>query len=265
MIIFFPYVLIFEQNKILKYFFEIGYQGTAYHGWQIQHNAVSVQGIINDRLKKLLGDEIKTIGSGRTDTGVHAISQFFHVETQSKIDVKNVLFKMNTMLPDDIAIYDIRRVNDDASARFDAISRSYVYKISQVKNPFLKGFAYHFYRPLDIQVMNDAAKVLTGKHDFQAFSRVKTQVNHFICNVDKMIWSEKDNILLFQIRADRFLRGMVRAIVGTLLLAGENRIKPDQIKKILDSKDRREAGRAVPPEGLYLEKIIYPDHLFLDI
>lgn len=249
----------------MKYFFEIGYQGTSYHGWQIQHNAISVQGIINDRLEHLFGNKIKTIGSGRTDTGVHAICQFFHIETQVEIDTKQVLFKMNTMLPDDIAVYAIHRVKDDASARFDAISRSYIYKISQAKNPFLKGLAYHFYKPLDIQAMNDAAKILTGKHDFQAFSRVKTQVNHFICNVDKMIWSEGNDVLLFHIRADRFLRGMVRAIVGTLLQVGEHQIKPDQIKTILNSKDRRKAGRAVPPEGLYLEKIIYPKNLFLDI
>ena len=248
----------------MKYFFEIGYLGTAYHGWQIQHNAISVQGIINDRLEKLLGKEIKTVGSGRTDTGVHAICQFFHIETQSEIDTKQILFKMNTMLPDDIAVYAIRRVKDDANARFDAIFRSYVYKISRAKNPFLKERAYHFYRPLDIQLMNDAAKILIGKHNFQAFSRVKTQVNHFICDVDKMIWSEKDDILLFHIRADRFLRGMVRAIIGTLLQVGEYRIKPDQVKKILESGDRRKAGHAVPPEGLYLEKIIYPENLFSD-
>ncbi len=249
----------------MKYFFEIGYLGTAYHGWQIQRNAISVQGIINDRLKKLLGEEIKTVGSGRTDTGVHAICQFFHIETQSEIDTKQILFKMNTMLPDDIAVYAIRHVKDDANARFDATSRSYVYKISRVKNPFLKELAYHYYRPLDLQVMNDAANMLTGKHDFQAFSRVKTQVNHFICDVDKMIWSEKDDILLFHIRADRFLRGMVRAIVGTLLQVGEHRINPGQVKKILEGMDRRKAGQAVPPEGLYLEKIIYPDSLFSDL
>ncbi len=248
----------------MKYFFKIGYLGTAYHGWQIQRNATSVQEIINDRLGKLLGGEVKTTGSGRTDTGVHALCQYFHIETRQKLDTENIRFKMNTMLPDDIAVFSVRRVREDASARYDAISRSYIYKISRVKKPFLKGLSYHFYKPLNIDAMNESARLLLGRHDFQAFSRVKTQVNHFICKVEEAVWFESGDVLEFYIRADRFLRGMVRAIAGTTLLAGENRMNPSVITDILKSRSRKKAGRAVPPEGLYLENIIYPENIFLD-
>lgn len=247
----------------MKYFIKIGYLGTNYHGWQIQHNAISVQGVINNRLEKLFGNKVKSTGSGRTDTGVHAICQYFHMETPTEINTEHIRYKLNIMLPDDIAVYSIRRVKDDANARFDAASRSYLYKISRLKDPFLKGLAYHFYKPLDISTMNEAARLLSGKHDFQAFSRVKTEVNHFICDVEEIFWAESGNTLQFFIRANRFLRGMVRAIVGTLLLVGEHRISPDKIADILKSRDRKKAGRAVPPEGLYLENIVYPENLFL--
>ncbi len=249
----------------MKYFFKIGYLGSAYHGWQIQRNATGVQEIINDRLGKLLNGKVKTTGSGRTDAGVHALCQYFHMETQKPLDTEKILFKMNTMLPDDIAVFSIRRVKEDASARYDAISRSYIYRISRVKNPFLKGLSYQYYKPLNIDAMNESAKLLLGRHDFQAFSRVKTQVNHFICNVEEAFWFESNDILEFYIRADRFLRGMVRAIVGTTLMAGENKIKPSAIRDIMESHNRRKAGRAVPAEGLYLENIVFPENIFLDI
>ncbi len=248
----------------MKYFFKIGYLGTAYNGWQIQRNATGVQELINDRLSRLLGYKIHTTGSGRTDTGVHALCQYFHIETPGELNREKILFKMNTMLPADITVYSIRRVKDQASARFDALSRSYLYRISRRKNPFLKGLAYYFYKPLDVEAMNEAARLLLGKQDFQAFSRVRTQVNHFICNVEEAFWFESDDMLEFYIRADRFLRGMVRAIVGTTLMAGEHRIKPEAISEILASRNRKKAGRAVPPEGLYLENILYPENIFLD-
>ena len=246
----------------LRYFFEISYKGTKYHGWQIQANAVSVQQIIEEKLKQLTGEEIEITGSGRTDTGVHALQQFFHADFAGNLHPEDFKYHLNAILPHDILIRSIRKVNPEAHARFDAVSRSYRYEIIKVKDPFRINEAYIYPKEIDIHLLNEAAQLLVGNHDFESFSKVKTQVNHFNCEVFKAWWQQEGQNTCFCIEANRFLRGMVRTIVGTLLLVNENKLKLDDILDIMKKKSRSLAGRAVPPEGLFLTSITYPDNNF---
>jgi len=246
----------------LRYFFEISYKGTNYHGWQIQQNAVSVQQVIHEKLKQLLNTEIEVTGSGRTDTGVHASQQFFHADFDEEKDPENFKYQLNAVLPKDILVRSVRKVIPEAHARFDALSRSYDYIIIPQRDPFLQGSAMVYLRELDLDLLNEAAQILIGKKNFESFSKVKTQVNHFNCEITEAVWSQKSEKIIFHIRADRFLRGMVRAIVGTLLMVNEGKIKPQEIHEILAGRDRASAGRSVPPEGLYLSEIKYPDYIF---
>jgi len=250
------------KSIYVRYFFGISYKGTNYHGWQIQQNAISIQEVVQGKMKQLLGESIEIAGSGRTDTGVHAKQQFFHVDINTEIDCENFMYRLNALLPVDILIISINKVSPKAHARFDATSRSYDYVIVSQKDPFLLKEAYIYHRPIDLEELNSASKLLVGKHNFESFSKVKTQVNNFICEVYKAHWKQEDQRIIFHIEANRFLRGMVRAIVGTLLMVNEDKIGIDSIKDILLSQDRRKAGRSVPPEGLYLSKIDYPENLF---
>lgn len=247
-----------------RYFFEISYNGTAYHGWQNQANAIGVQQVVENALSKLLREEIEIVGSGRTDTGVHCTQQFFHADIQSEFEVNSFLIRLNSFLPKDIAIQQIKRVNAEAHARYDAFERSYEYKITQVKNPFLTGYAYYFFKEVDLMWMNQAAALLHGVHDFECFSKVKTDVNNFTCDIKLAKWNQKSGLLVFDITANRFLRGMVRAIVGTLLEVGAGKISVRDFEGILESKDRKRAGMNVPPEGLYLREVKYPETIFID-
>jgi tRNA pseudouridine38-40 synthase len=237
---------------------EIAYRGTNYHGWQIQENAHTVQAAINQALTTILRHPIETIGSGRTDTGVHATQQFLHLDTPLTLTNQQHLHRLNALLPADIVIRDIFPVADMAHARFDANLRSYEYRICLYKNPFLENQCYYFYKPLHTSVMNEAANKLLFYTDFQSFSRVKTDVNHFNCQVTEAIWKQENDLLVFHISANRFLRGMVRAIVGTLIEVGLGRISVDEFEEIILSKDRRRAGMAVAPEGLFLTSVQYP-------
>lgn len=246
----------------VRYFFEISYKGTNYHGWQIQQNALSIQQEIQDRLKQLLGADIEIVGSGRTDSGVHAIQQYFHADFREELDCMDFPYHLNSILPYDISIQSIQKVIPEAHARFSAISRSYEYVIASRKNPFLINEAYIYHRTIDVENLNAASKSITGKHNFESFSRVKTQVNNFICEVFEASWKIDESKIIFHIEANRFLRGMVRAIVGTLLLVNEGKLDMNSLKNIIGKQDRREAGRAVPPEGLYLSKIRYPKDIF---
>ena len=246
----------------MRYFFEISYKGTNYHGWQIQQNALSIQQEIQDRLKQLLGADIEIVGSGRTDSGVHAIQQYFHADFREELDCMDFPYHLNSILPYDISIQSIQKVIPEAHARFSAISRSYEYVIASRKNPFLINEAYIYHRTIDVENLNAASKSITGKHNFESFSRVKTQVNNFICEVFEASWKIDESKIIFHIEANRFLRGMVRAIVGTLLLVNEGKLDMNSLKNIIGKQDRREAGRAVPPEGLYLSKIRYPKDIF---
>lgn len=242
----------------MRYLLEISYKGTNYHGWQIQINAHSVQEELNNALKILLSQEISTIGSGRTDTGVHATQQFVHFDSNEITDFTQFLFRLNAILPKDIFAKKIISVADNFSARHDAVLRSYEYRISQTKNPFLENQCCYFYkRDLDIEKMNRAAKYLYQYSDFQSFSKYKTAVKDFECLISHAKWQYESELLVFHISANRFLRGMVRAIVGTMLDVGMGKIKVEEFEKIILKKDRCAAKFAAPPEGLFLTQVKY--------
>jgi tRNA pseudouridine38-40 synthase len=246
-----------------RYFFEIAYNGSHYNGWQSQNNALGVQAVVEEALTKLLRTPIEIVGSGRTDTGVHCEQQFFHSDIEKAFDEEQLLIRLNSLLPKDIAIGAIRKVKPTASARYEAYERTYHYEITRKKNPFLEGLAWHFFKPVDVQTMNQAAALLVGEHDFECFSKVKTDVNHFVCDIKKAEWKLEDDRLYFVITANRFLRGMVRAVVGTLLDVGTNKISVVDFKAIIAGKDRRKAGANVPAQGLYLMKVKYPSSIFI--
>jgi len=246
----------------MRYFFEISYNGTHYHGWQNQKNAVGVQQVVEEALSKLLREEISIVGSGRTDTGVHCIQQFFHTDIEKVFKPNDLVHRLNAFLPKDIAIRNIFPVRHEAHARYDAYERSYQYKITRVKDPLLVGYAYYFFRELDVPTMERASALLLGEHDFECFSKVKTDVNHFICNIKEASWNQKGDVLVFTVTANRFLRGMVRAIVGTLLDVGNGKLTIRQFQEILKSKDRKKAGMNAPPEGLYLTQVKYHKSVF---
>lgn len=247
----------------MRYFFEIAYHGAKYNGWQSQHNAVGVQTVVENVLGKIFRLPLAIVGSGRTDTGVHCEQQFFHADLPQGFDVDRLMVKINSFLPRDIAIRSIQKVRADASARYDAVERSYRYEISRIKDPFGQDLSWHYFKALRIENMNKAAALLIGEHDFESFSKVKTDVNHFICDVKKAQWREKGHRLTFTISANRFLRGMVRAVVGTLLDVGTGKITQKEFVSILQSRDRRRAGANVPAHGLYLQRVKYPARVFL--
>lgn len=247
-----------------RYFVEIAYNGTHYHGWQIQPNANSVQAEINKALSTILQSTIKVQGAGRTDAGVHAKQLFIHFDTNTKINTKNLRFKLNNFLPKDISCQTIFKVKSNAHSRFDAISRTYEYLITLNKNPFLIDQAYHFSHPLDLDVMNKAAAEIIKYTDFSSFSKKKTDTFTNNCKVTEAHWQKKNNQILFTITADRFLRNMVRAIVGTLIDVGQHKITIDQIHDIINAKNRNNAGVSAPAHGLSLTKITYPKEILDD-
>ncbi len=247
----------------MKFFFEIAYNGKNYAGWQNQANAIGIQSVIENALSQMFRTEVKIVGSGRTDTGVHCEQQFFHCELEKEVDSQSLIQKMNSFLPRDIVVKDIRKVKPDANARFDALERTYHYRITRKKNPFLEGLAWHFFKPVDLPTMNKAASLLLGEHDFECFSKVNTDVNHFLCNIRKAEWREEGQMLEFTISANRFLRGMVRSIVGTLLDVGTGKTSLKEFQAIINSRDRKKAGANVPPQGLYLTRVKYPARIFV--
>lgn len=242
----------------LRYFIELSYNGKAYHGWQRQPNAISVQEVIEDALSKLLGDDISIVGAGRTDAGVHASQMFAHFDGSKPI-AGDLVFKLNSFLPKDIAIHDIIQVKEEAHARFDAISRAYEYKIVRHKAVFDFDYTYFLGHDLDVETMNEACNVLLEYSDFQCFSKVNTDVKTYHCNIMEAQWNLQNDQLVFTIKADRFLRNMVRAIVGTMINIGQGKITIEDLHHIIKSKDRSEAGYSVPAHGLYLKEIIYPE------
>lgn len=248
----------------MRYFFEVTYNGRNYHGWQSQHNALGVQAVLEKTLGQLLREKISIVGSGRTDTGVHCAQQFFHADITKVFHPAELQQRINSFLPGDIAIRSIRKVKPDASARYAARERTYLYCITRVKDPLREGLAFYFFKPLDMQTLKRATALLLGMHDFQCFSKVKTDVDHFHCDIKKAAWSEKDNLLVFTITANRFLRGMVRAVVGTLLNVGAGKTSIEEFRAILHSKDRKKAGMNVPPEGLFLTRVKYPHSVFIN-
>lgn len=245
----------------MRYFIQLSYNGSSYHGWQIQPNAVTVQETIQDALSKLLNTNSSITGAGRTDTGVHAFQMFAHFDVDETLDTENLTFKLNSFLPKDIAIQSIFQVNADAHTRFHAIKRSYDYKISLKKNVFLFDYTHYVHQKLDVDKMNEAANILLEYTNFQCFSKSNTDVKTYNCKIEQAQWKQEGNLLIFTISADRFLRNMVRAIVGTLLNIGLSKIAVSDMHKILASKDRSEAGFSVPSKGLYLTEVLYPENI----
>jgi tRNA pseudouridine38-40 synthase len=248
----------------MRYILDISYKGTGYHGWQIQANAHSVQAELNNALEKILRKKVETIGSGRTDTGVHAEQQIVQFDWEEPLDTKQLMYKLNLVLPFDISVQWISRVKDNFSARFDARARTYEYRIVRKKEVFSRELALYLTAPLDVELMNKASEVLLSYNDFQCFSKYKTNVDHFLCDMFVAKWEEKGDWLIFTIKANRFLRGMVRAIVGTLLEVGTGKMNLSEFEKVIESKDRKFAGIAVPAKGLFLTKVDYPSELFLE-
>ncbi len=244
-----------------RFFIQIKYKGTNYHGWQIQPNANSVQAEINTALNTLLKENISVTGAGRTDTGVHAKDFYAHFDSFTDFDVDDICYKLNCILPSDISCSRVFKVSDDFHARFSATERTYEYWISLSKDPFLTDAAYYFHQKLDVNKMNKAAKLLIQKTDFSCFSKSKTDTFTNDCDVKEAYWKEENNLLIFTISADRFLRNMVRAIVGTLLEVGLSKIEVEEINNIIASKNRSDAGTSVPAHGLYLTKIKYPQYV----
>ncbi|WP_437919290.1 tRNA pseudouridine(38-40) synthase TruA [Sphingobacterium sp. LRF_L2] len=243
-----------------RFFLDIAYSGTAYHGWQIQDNAVSVQQKLNEALQKILRRDIETIGAGRTDTGVHAKQLYVHFDATGTLipDADRFLHSLNALLPSDIAVRRLLPVATEAHARFDATQRSYEYHIHFNKDPFLLHKSWQIREIPDVEKMNLAAHYLLGKQDFGCFSKSNTQVFTNICTVKRAEWLWQDGKLVFHITADRFLRNMVRAIVGTLLDIGLKQKTPESILDVIQSKSRSQAGTSVPAHGLYLTEVIYP-------
>lgn len=247
----------------MRYFINLSYKGTQYHGWQVQSNANTVQEELNKALSTILRKDIDTTGSGRTDTGVHALEQVAHFDYEKTIELDDLNYKLNSLLPNDISVNHIRQVREDVSARFDATQRSYLYRISPLKNPFTNDYVYYFRKDLDLDAMNDLKDILLEWKDYESFSRVKTEVDHFLCEVADIFWYCQNKEIHFSVTANRFLRGMVRAMVGTMILVGLGKMDQKYFKKVLESRDRRMAGSAVPPQGLFLHRIDYPKDIYL--
>lgn len=219
--------------------------------------------MLEKAISTLLRSEIKVTGAGRTDTGVHAKQLFAHFDAVSLEDLEDFKFRLNSFLPKDISIQDIFPVKEDAHARFNATEREYKYHLALQKNPFLEGFAYLVHQKPNMELMNEAAKVLLDYQDFQCFSRTKTDVKTYHCDIKSAYWEKEDHQFIFTIRADRFLRNMVRAIVGTLLEVGYGKMTLDSLHDVIKSKDRGKAGASAPAHGLYLTKVQYPNTIKL--
>ena len=245
----------------MRYFIELSYDGTPFVGWQRQPYGDSVQSCLENALSILFRKPLSIVGAGRTDAGVHAHQLFAHVDIYEHID-QDLTFRLNKLLPKEIAVRNIFAVAHNAHARFDAVSRSYCYHITTQKNPFLQKRSYQFTKPLDVELMNQAAKILIDHDDFKCFSKSKTDVKTYICDIQHAHWQQDGSELVFSIQANRFLRNMVRAIVGTLIEVGLRKISISDLEVILTSRDRNQAGYSVPGHGLYLEKVNYPKHIF---
>ena len=242
-----------------RIFIQLAYKGTNFFGWQIQPDEPTVQEELETVLTKLNRQiEIKVVGCGRTDTGVHASQYYAHADIPFEIDLDLLKYKMNSMLSKDVVIHGIQEVSEDAHARFDADKRTYHYFIHQDKDPFINEISWQRKGELNFTEMNKACLLLTKHKDFECFSKVKTEVNNFNCDVFNALWIKSDKGYVFSITANRFLRNMVRAIVGTMIEIGEGKITIEQFEAILNSNSRSEAGQSVPARGLFLAKIEYP-------
>lgn len=248
----------------MRYFLEISFNGSKFHGWQNQPEAVTVQEVIENALSKLLSEKVAIIGAGRTDAGVHATQMFAHFNTEVPFDNQDLMYKLNAFLPKHIAIHDVFKVKPDVHARFDALSRTYLYRVALEKNVFNHDKAYHVKQVLDLEKMNAASKILYQYKDFQCFSKSHTDVKTYYCEIMKAVWVCEDKELHFVIQANRFLRNMVRAIVGTMINIGLGKLDVEDMHHVIQSKNRSKAGFSVPAHGLYLTQIEYPKDIRID-
>ena len=241
----------------MRYFIEFSYSGKNYFGYQIQPREISVQEVLEKALSTILRENIKTTGAGRTDTGVHAKQIFAHFDVEKPLDGK-LIYQLNSFLPADISIHRIFEVNPDLHARFDAKFRTYEYYIALEKNPFTLESAWQLWRRnLDVERMNDACKILFEYEDFTSFSKLHTDNKTNNCRIYKAEWEQNGTELKFTISADRFLRNMVRAIVGTMVEIGNGKVEPDALRQIIEDKNRNSAGTSAPPQGLFLVEVGY--------
>ena len=241
----------------MRYFIEFSYKGTNYHGWQSQPNAVSVQEILTNAFQIILKSTLELVAAGRTDTGVHARQMFAHFDIAEINDIQKLVLKLNAFLPEDIAVHKIFEVTNDSHARFSAKKRTYEYHIHQQKNVFKTNMSWFLQKKIDIDLMNQATKILLQHTDFESFSKTHTDVNTFDCKIYEARFVQTKNDIVFTITADRFLRNMVRSIVGTLINVGLQKITLQDFNQIILDKNRQKAGFSVPACGLYLTKIEY--------
>ena len=242
----------------MRYFLKLSYNGASFHGWQVQPNAVSVQSTIEEALSTVLRENISIVGAGRTDTGVNARQMYAHFDYDKEIlDFGKLINSLNRLVGKDIAIYDIIKVADDAHARFDATARTYKYFVTHQKSPFLYPLSWHCPQSLDYEKMNEACEVLKRHIDFTSFSKLHTDVKTNNCRIDYAHWQKEGEMMVFTITADRFLRNMVRAVVGTLVEVGRGKISVDEFEQIILKKDRCSAGTSMPPQALFLWKVNY--------
>ena len=248
-----------------RYFIFISYKGTSYHGWQIQPNSVTVQKMLDEALSVVLNEKISTMGAGRTDAGVHAMFFCAHFDSISPglMTIKNLIFRLNQYLPFDISVNSLKKVVPDANARYSAISRTYKYYISRIKDPFSDSSSWYIHGKIDITSMNEACVVLFHQSDFTSFSRLHSGAKSNICKIYSAVWEESDNNMVFTIKADRFLRNMVRAFVGTMVEIGFGKLDLKEFEDIILAKDRCKAGKSAPAKGLFLMDIEYPEEIFI--
>ena len=246
----------------MRYFIEIAYNGKNYNGWQAQPNEPTVQETLTHAVSTILAEEIKLVGAGRTDTGVHALQLFAHFDIGKQLDLDWLVKRLNAFLPEDIVVKSVFLVGDEHHARFDALSRSYEYRILLGRDPFLTDTTWQIHhREPDLDAMNKAAALLPVYTDFKCFSKSNTDVKTYNCKIVKAQWILNGNRLTFYITADRFLRNMVRAIVGTLIDVGLHKTSIEDFMRIIESRNRSEAGLSVPPQGLFLSSIVYPEEI----
>lgn len=242
----------------MRYFLRLSYNGAEFHGWQVQPNAISVQSTIENALRLIMRRPISIVGAGRTDTGVNARLMYAHFDYEYNIaDKKKLINSLNRLVGKNIAIYDIIEVADDAHARFDAISRTYKYFVTHEKSPFYYPFSWYCPHKLDYDLMNQACKILKQYVDFTSFSKLHTDVKTNNCRIDEAYWQKENDMMVFTIKADRFLRNMVRAIVGTLIDVGRGKITLENFERIILEKNRCSAGTSMPPQALFLWNVEY--------
>ena len=242
---------------MFNYKLTLQYDGSHYAGWQIQENAVSVQEVVKNSIHKILQSEVNLIGAGRTDAGVHALGQVANFTLDQKLDLYKFKYSLNSVLPDDISVSDIIEVDENFHARFSAKRRSYIYLISSQKSPFYDRYSYHYYSKPDIDKLNKLSNILIGQKDFASFSKNNPEVQNKTCDIFEARWRQGKNLIIFYIEANRFLYGMVRAIVGTLIKIHSSKKAEEELQNVIAMKNREAAGDSVPAKGLFLYKIKY--------